>query len=169
MTRAPEMALPEVTIAVSEEEQSFVSIRRFGLMVGVTFSTLLALVAFTPLSEVYFRSLLGMTAELTSLARNGAAFALLMPLAMSFVTVSRGMLTSRHNTRPQAIAMVLELATLILVLAVGVGMLQLPGIAVATFGLSLALIIEALFLWLVLSRFPLLSKLFPSRARLSKS
>ncbi|HEY4718856.1 MAG TPA: hypothetical protein VIH14_07575, partial [Anaerolineales bacterium] len=70
---------------------------------------------------------------------------------------------------PQAIAMVLELATLILVLAVGVGMLQLPGIAVATFGLSLALIIEALFLWLVLSRFPLLSKLFPSRARLSKS
>jgi hypothetical protein len=162
MTRAPEMALPEVTIAISEEKNSFAAMRRFSLVVGVVASSLLALVSFTPLSQIYFRDVIGMTPELSAIARNGAAIALLMPLAMASVTVSRGMLTSRHNTRPQAIAMALELATLILVLSIGVGM-GLPGVSVAAFGLSVALLIEALFLWLVLKRFPLFFGLHRSK------
>ncbi|MEX2143928.1 MAG: hypothetical protein WD740_04980 [Anaerolineales bacterium] len=158
MTRAPEMALPEVTIAISEEKNSFIAMRRFALILGITSSTILALVSVTPISHFYFRSLLGMPEELSNIARNGAALALLLPLAMAFVMVSRGMLTSQHNTRPQAIAMALELATLILVLTIGIG-LGFPGVPVAAFGLSAAMLIEALFLWLVLKRFPLLSAL----------
>ncbi len=168
ITRAPELALPEVTIAVSEEKDSFAAIRRFGLAVGLTFCILLALVSFTPLSEIYFRDLIGTSAELANIARSGAALALLMPLAMSFVTVSRGMLIARHNTRPQAIAMLLELATLILVLTVGVG-LQLPGVPVAAVGLSAAMLIEATFLWLVLNKVSLTSGLRRLRASLAKT
>ncbi|HEX9595878.1 MAG TPA: hypothetical protein VF982_03280 [Anaerolineales bacterium] len=168
ISRAPEMALPEVTIAVSEEKDSFVAIRRFSLAVGLTFCLLLALVSFTPLSEVYFRDLIGTSGELASIARNGARFALLMPLAMSFVTVSRGMLIARHTTRPQALAMLLELATLVLALVIGVG-LQLPGIPVAAIGLSAALLIEAAYLWLVLNKISLSSGLQRLRASLSKT
>ena len=168
ITRAPEMALPEVTIAISEEKGAFTAIRRFSLAVGLTFCTLLGLVSFTPLSEVYFHNLIGTSSELTSIARSGAALALLMPLAMSFVTVSRGMLTSRRNTRPQAAAMVLELATLILILSIGVG-LQLPGVPVAAFGLSAALLIEATFLWLVLNKISLFSGLRRLRTSLLKT
>ncbi|HLE74081.1 MAG TPA: hypothetical protein VI688_07535 [Anaerolineales bacterium] len=168
ITRAPEMALPEVTIAISEEKGAFTAIRRFSLAVGLTFCTLLGLVSFTPLSEVYFHNLIGTSSELTSIARSGAALALLMPLAMSFVTVSRGMLTSRRNTRPQAAAMVLELATLILILSIGVG-LQLPAVPVAAFGLSAALLIEATFLWLVLNKISLFSGLRRLRTSLLKT
>ena len=150
ITRAPEMALPEVTIAVSEEKGAFTAIRRFGLAIGLVSCTLLALVSFTPLSEVYFHNLIGTSSDLTAIARAGAALALLMPLAMAFVTVSRGMLIARRNTRPQALAMLLELLTLIVILIIGVN-LQLPGVPVAAVGLSAALLIEGAFLWLVLS------------------
>jgi hypothetical protein len=168
ITRAPEMALPEVTIAISEMKNGFAAIRRFSLAVGLTFCFLLAMVSFTPLSEVYFRDLIGTSAELASIARSGAGFALLMPLAMSFVTVSRGMLIARHTTRPQAIAMLLELATLILVLTVGVG-LQLPGVPLAAVGLSAAMLIEATFLWFLLNKVSLTSGLQRLRTALLKT
>lgn len=149
ITRAPEMALPEVTIAISHERNSAAAMRRFSLAVGLTLCTLLGLVSFTPLSEFYFRGLLGMPADLASIAQTGARLALLMPLAMAFVSVSRGMLMARRNTRPQALAMILELATLVLVLIAGVTF-NWPGVPTAALGLTLALVIEAIFLWLVL-------------------
>jgi hypothetical protein len=78
-------------------------------------------------------------------------FAVLTPIALAFVSVSRGLLTATRRTQPQAVAMILELVTLALILIVGV-LLGLPGVAVAAFGMSAALIIEALYLWIVLRR-----------------
>lgn len=151
ITRAPEMALPEVTIAVSEEQESRAAVRRFGLAIGLAFSAVLALVSLTPLSAIYFEGLIGLSGPLASIARGGAVFALAMPLALSFVSVSRGLLTSQRNTRPQAVAMVLELVTLAAVLLAGVAF-AFPGVAVAAFGMSAAMVIEAIYLWFVLRR-----------------
>lgn len=151
ITRAPEMALPEVTIALNDERESQGALRRFAFGVGVTLMTFLALVAFTPLSEFYFHTLIGVTGNLSSIAKQGAVLALLMPLALSFVTTSRGLLTARRDTRPQAVAMVLELATLIIVLVIGVLSNQ-PGVPMAALGMSAAMIVEAIFLWVMLRR-----------------
>lgn len=149
IARSPEMALPEMTIALSEERQSQPAIRRFGLGVGLSLSVFLALVSFTPLSDVYFHNLIGVSPELARIAENGTGFALLMPLAMAFVSVSRGLLTSKRNTRPQALAMVLELATLTIILVIGTSF-GFPGVSTAAIGMTAALIIEAIFLWFVL-------------------
>jgi Na+-driven multidrug efflux pump len=149
ISRAPEMALPEVTIALSEDRQNHAAIRRFSLSVGIAFSLLLALISFTALSDLYFHTIIGVSEELARVAETGAALAILTPLALSFVSVSRGFLTAMRNTRPQAGAMLLELATLVIALLVGVAF-NLPGVPVAAFGLSAAMIIEAIYLWLVL-------------------
>lgn len=149
ISRAPEMALPEVTIAVSEEEGSQAQIRRFSLAVGLIFTVFLLLLSVTPLSEVYFGTLIGLSGRLGEIAQHGTQYAILTPLALAFVSVSRGLLTSQRHTQPQAWAMVLELVTLALVLLVGT-VLHLPGVAVASFGMSAALIIEAFYLWFVL-------------------
>ncbi|MCW5877041.1 MAG: hypothetical protein KIS85_09210 [Anaerolineales bacterium] len=151
ITRAPQMALPEVTIALSDEPGHQAAMRRFGLLVGLGCSLLLFVLSFTPLAESYFRGLIGVSAELAAVARDGARFGLLMPLAMASVTVSRGLLTARRNTRPQAIAMAVELAVLAAAVFAG-ARLGLPGVPVAAAGLTVALIIEAIQLALVLRR-----------------
>lgn len=163
ITRAPEMALPEVTIALNEERESQAAIRRFAFGVGLTLTVFLALVAFTPLSGVYFHSLIGVTTDLSSIAQQGAGLALLMPLALSFVTTSRGLLTAQRNTRPQAVAMVLELLTLVAVLVAGV-LLNQPGVSMAAFGMSAALVVEAIYLWIVLRGKPFARKAKPDDA-----
>jgi hypothetical protein len=151
ITRAPEMALPEVTIALNDEKESQAALRRFAFAVGISLMSFLALVAFTPISDFYFHTLIGVTGELSNIAKQGAVLALLMPLALSFVTTSRGLLTARRNTRPQAVAMVLELVTLTVVLIIGV-LLKQPGVPMAALGMSSAMIVEAIFLWIVLRR-----------------
>lgn len=149
ITRAPEMALPEVTIALNEEKESQSALRRFSFGVGAALTVFLILVAYTPLSDFYFHKLIGVTADLSSIARQGAGLALVMPLAMAFVTTSRGLLTARRKTRPQAVAMILELVMLVVVLLLGV-LLNQPGVPMAALGMTAALVVEAIFLWFVL-------------------
>ncbi len=149
ITRAPEMALPEVTIALNEEKESQTALRRFSFGVGATLMIFLILVAFTPLANFYFHTLIGVSSDLSGIARQGAGLALVMPLAMAFVTTSRGLLTARRNTRPQAFAMALELVTLGSVLVLGV-MFNQSGVPTAALGMTAALVVEAIYLWLVL-------------------
>ncbi|MEX1071735.1 MAG: hypothetical protein WEC37_03825 [Anaerolineales bacterium] len=148
VTRAPEMALPEVAIALNDEKESQTAIRRFALTVGVISCAFLALIGLTPLSHFYFETLIGLTPALASMAEAGARLALLMPLAMAFVAGSRGLLTAQHITRPQAVAIAVELVTLIIVLVIGVS-LGFPGVSVAAIAMTAALTTEAIYLGLV--------------------
>lgn len=143
--RSPSVALPEAVIALEEKAGSHAQLKRFALTVGIASSLLLALVAFTPLSNFYFQTLIGIDRELSAIAALGASFAILVPLAMSQVSVYRGLLTAQRITRPMALAMAGELLILSTVLALGIAM-DLPGVPVAAVGLTLALGSEALFL-----------------------
>lgn len=145
IVRSPSVALPEAVIALEEEPDSHQALKRFALAVGLGSSLLLGLVAFTRLSDAYFQTLIGLNAELAGIAALGAAFGLLTPLAMSQVSVYRGLLTAQRITRPMALAMAGELLILILVLFLGL-IWRLPGVPVAAVGLTLALGSEALFL-----------------------
>jgi hypothetical protein len=139
------MALPEVVIAHHDEPGSQAALTRFSYTVGLVCTGLLALVAFTPLSDVYFRTLIGVDAELALIAERGARLGVLLPLAMAAVCLARGLLTSRRITRPQAYAMALELAVLAAVLVASV-LLRWPSVPAAAAGLTLSMSAEALYL-----------------------
>lgn len=145
IVRSPAVALPEAAIALEEEAGSHPALKRFALGVGLSSTLLLGLVAFTPLSAFYFQTLIGVNAELAGIAALGAAFALLVPLAMAQVSVYRGLLTAQRITRPMALAMAGELLILSAVLALGL-IMEWPGVPVAAVGLTLALGSEAIFL-----------------------
>lgn len=145
ISRSLEMALPEVIIAHHDEPGSQAALTRFSYTVGLVCTGLLALVAFTPLSDAYFRTLIGVDAELALIAERGARLGVLLPLAMAAVCLARGLLTSRRITRPQAYAMALELAVLAAVLVASV-LLRWPSVPAAAAGLTLSMSAEALYL-----------------------
>jgi MFS family permease len=151
ISRAPEMALPEVVIALNDEKESKAAMRRFSLSVGLACSAFLALVSFTPLSHLFFQTLIGVSPDIAALAESGAGLALLMPLALAFVSVSRGLLTASRNTQPQAIAMLLELFVLCAILVLGV-VFGWPGVPTAAVGVTAALVAEAIYLGYVIRK-----------------
>ncbi len=145
ISRAVVVAIPEVVIAHHEIAGSQPALRRFSYNVGWACTLLLALVAFTPLSDVYFQTLIGVDMQLSLVAEAGARLGVLLPLMVAAVMLSRGLLTAQRNTRPLALSMVLELVVLSAVLIGGTA-LGLPGVPLAAAGLTLSLATEALYL-----------------------
>lgn len=145
ISRAVVVALPEVVIAHAEEPGSQPALQRFSYTIGLACALLLALVAFTPLSDFFFHTLIGVDTQLSTVAEAGARLGVLLPLAMAAVSLARGLLTARRNTRPQAYAMAVELVVLAGVLMTGIW-LGWPGVPTAAAGLTLSLATEAVYL-----------------------
>lgn len=146
ITRAPILALPEVVIALADEPGGAKALRDFSVRVGMAFSGVLGLIAFTPLAHGYFRTLMGVNEALASRAALGAQIGILLPLVYGFQSWLRGWLSARRATAPMTLAMVLNLLTLAGALFVGVT-LAAPGVALAALALTLAAGVETLTLW----------------------
>ena len=147
ITRSPALALPEVIIALIDENGSRQALRRFCLRVGLAGLVVLALLSFTPLAHFYFRTLIGVSEELASLAVQGARVAVTLPLLMAVQSWFRGVLTARRATPALTLAMVANLATMALTLFLGVT-LRAPGVALAGLALVLSTTVETTTLWL---------------------
>lgn len=139
LTRAPAIALPEVVIALYDEQENDTPLRTFSARVGVGLVVFLGLISLTPLSNFYFGELIGLPPRLAEIAVTGARLSLLLPLIAAALSHLRGELTAANTTLPITLGMVAELVVMTAILAVGL-FLQLPGIPVAvaayTFGMG---------------------------------
>ncbi|MCC7360409.1 MAG: hypothetical protein IT317_13080 [Anaerolineales bacterium] len=151
IARAPVLALPEVIIALIHEPGSRPALRKFTVGVGAACVAVLALLGFTPLGHVYFRSLIGVSEELAGLAITGAQVAFGLPMIVAWQSWYRGNLTAQRATPAITLAMVINLATLVAALAVGVA-LRAPGVALAATALTVSTLAETLALGVTFNR-----------------
>ena len=145
LTRAPAVALPEVVIALFDEQGKDRSIWQFSAKIGWIFSGVLAVLSFTPLSKIYFQTLIGVNQELSDLAVTGARIGLLLPIATAVISYYRGALTAQKKTMPVTFGMVAELAVVAGTLILGV-FLEAPGIPVAAIAMTAAMGVDGLVL-----------------------
>jgi hypothetical protein len=139
------MALQETTIAQAKDPRALAPLRGFTLLVAAATSGATALLAFTPLIDLYLRSVLGLAPELVGLARAGVQLALLLPALTAMSSWLRGLLAAAGSTEGVYWGMLINLVTNAVALVVGVT-LRLPGVPVAALGLTLAMAMEFLYL-----------------------
>lgn len=99
---------------------------RFAAVLALAASGGLALLAFTPLADVWFRGVSGLHPELAELARTPIRVAVLLPLLGVVLGLQRALLVQARNTGPITMATALEvtgIAVLFPVLGWGVGMM----------------------------------------------
>src|SRR5690606_36178959 len=120
ITRAPVVALPEVIIALIDENGSRAALRRFAINAGLACLAVLAALAFTPLGRFYFGDLIGVNDTLVQLATGGAQLGVLLPLAYALQSWFRGQLTAQRATAWLSVAMLANLLAMAVTLAVGV-------------------------------------------------
>jgi hypothetical protein len=146
VVRSPVMALPEVIIARMGAGAARSALRLFSVRAGLVCLAALALLAFTPLGAFYFGTLIGVDPSLTALAVAAIQMALFVPFVMALQNWFRGELTAARATPAVTMAMVVNLATMLLVLAWGVAY-RVPGVRLAGLALSLSVSAETLTLW----------------------
>lgn len=132
--RSMGLAYQDVAIALMGDRLERLSeVSRFGGTLGLATSAALALVAFTPLSHVWFVTISGLPPELAAFALTPTALLVPLPALSVLLSFQRATLVQTRRTRPITIASVVEVGTVALsfmLLGWGVGL----GGATAAFG-----------------------------------
>lgn len=113
------------------------SLARFGLGLAMAASGGLALVAFTPLSAVWFETVSGLPAELAALARVPTRVLVLLPALSVILAFQRAILVQQRTTPPITAATLLEvlaIAALFPVFGWGVGLMGVTAATAAFLG-----------------------------------
>jgi len=120
LLRSTGFAYNEVVVALLGVPGARPVLRRFALLLGLGTSAVLALIAFTPLSTLWFREVSGFDPDLAALCRVAVALAILMPAYQALQSWYQGRLVHARRTRgvTEAVALYATVATLALVVAV---------------------------------------------------
>jgi hypothetical protein len=122
--RSMGLAFQDVAIALMGDRfESLPELRRFGVGLGLAVSGGIALVAFTPLSDLYFITISGLTPELTAFALTPARIVVPMPALSVLLSTQRAILVEGRRTRFITVASAIEIvAVASIFVALGWGM-----------------------------------------------
>jgi len=107
--RALGLSYQEVAIALMGRQHEHArELGRFALTLGLASSAGLALVALTPLADVWFGTISGLSPELVGFAITPTIILIPLPLMSVLLSFQRGILVVGHTTRPITWATVIE-------------------------------------------------------------
>lgn len=128
MLRSLGFALNEVVVALLDRAGAYLALRRFALLLAVILLTITSLIAFTPLSQLWFGKISGLDTELLQLATLGFSFALLWPALDVVRNLLQGVVVHGRRTAPVSESMVVFLVASGALLALGTVWQVLPAL-----------------------------------------
>ena len=158
--RAIGLSYQEVAIALlGENRGNYLKVRNFAIVLGVSTSVALSLIAFTPLSRVWFQDLSGLSDLLTNFADLPLQIMAIFPALTVLIGFQRSVLIVTRVTNPISIATAIEAIGIFSVLLLAMLYFPLPGVVAA----SIAYVIGRLMAIVALQRplRPQLKKMIP--------
>ena len=153
--RAIGLSYQEVAIALlGENRDNYLKVRNFAVILGISTSICLSLIAFTPLSKIWFRDLSGLSDLLTNFATLPLQIMAIFPALTVLICFQRSILIVTRVTNPISISTAIEAVGIFSVLLLAMLYFPLPGIVAA----SIAYVIGRLLAIAALQR-PLTSQL----------
>jgi O-antigen/teichoic acid export membrane protein len=126
------LSYQDATIALlGKRLEHFPELARFGMSLGLLASAGLALIAFTPLATVWFSTISGLSAELSSLAIVATRVLVPLPAISVLLSFQRAILIQGRRTRPITVATAIEVAAIAVLFVAGAWGLGLVGVTAA--------------------------------------
>lgn len=144
LVEAPVIMLLAASTTLSRDWESYVSLRRFTLGLGLSMTAVHALVAFTPLYDFVVNQLIGAPAVIVEPGRLGLRLVTPWTFMIAIRRFQQGVLIRGGRSRSVGLGTLLRLMTYLVVLACGSAWTDLPGAALAATGAALAVTVEAL-------------------------
>lgn len=146
LARSGGVALQEVVVALLADLQSYQALRRFSYTLALALTTFMAVVTLTPLANLWFRGVAGLSPELAALARQGALMLVLVPGLTALISWQRGALIHFGRTGAITIATVVNILVLLAAVLAGSRLLPFPGVITAALALTASLAAEVTYL-----------------------
>lgn len=130
--RSMGLSYQEVLIAlVGDRKQNYPLLRNFAVFLGSAVTLLVGIIAFTPLAEIWFVKVSGLTTDLADLAYLPLKLLILLPALSVLLSFQRSTLVVAGKTRPISIATGIELVTILVVLLICVASFNMIGVIAA--------------------------------------
>lgn len=127
------LSFQEVNIAlIGRERQNYTILKNYAFYLGVVLTFMVMLVAFTPLADLWFINVSGLTTELADLSYLPFRIMILMPALTVMLNYQRSLMVINGTTGPISVATAIELAGIIAVLFVSVVYYNLIGVVAAS-------------------------------------
>jgi hypothetical protein len=131
--RSMGLSYQEVNIAlIGERKQNYMVLRNFAIYLGLLVTILISFLAFTPLADLWFVNISGLSLELANLSYLPLKIMILLPALTVLLNFQRSLLIVNGTTGPISIATAVELIAIIVVLLVCVIFLNLIGVVAAS-------------------------------------
>jgi hypothetical protein len=130
--RALGLSYQEVVIALMGKDfEHYDELRRFAMALGIATSGAMALIAFTPLADVWFQTISGLSPELASFAIIPARILAPFPALSVLLSFQRGLLVQGRYTGPITGATIIEVAGIAVAFVAFSNGLHLVGVTAA--------------------------------------
>ncbi len=118
--RALGLSFQDAAIALlGRDNEHFPELARFGAGLGLAATAGLAAVAFTPLADVWFVTISGLSRELADFALTPTRILVILPALSVLLSFRRAILMQSRVTRPITVATMIEVTTIAVLFAVG--------------------------------------------------
>lgn len=126
------LSFQEVGIALmGEGSENYYKLRNFAAMLGVFVVACLGILAATPLANLWFEGVSGLSAELAEFAESPLLIMVIMPALTILISFQRAVMVNFRKTKPVTIATGIEISGMVIVLLITIHSLNLIGIIAA--------------------------------------
>ena len=141
------LSFQEVVVALlGEQKEGYQQLKIFAERLAFILAGMLVIIAFTPLSDFWFKSVSGLTDYLADIASEPLMIMSFFPALTVLVCFQRGTLVSVKNTRPITYGTAIEFITIIVVLFIAIKYFDAIGAVAATVSFVLGRIAANLYL-----------------------
>ena len=131
--RALGLSYQEVIIAkVGEDKSGLIPLRNFALLLGGLLSFVLIFISFTPLADIWFEGVSGLSVVLSEFAKIPLKILAIIPALTLLISFQRALLVTRRNTKPITWGTAIEFSVIVLAMFLAVKMFSFVGAIAAT-------------------------------------
>ena len=141
------LSYQEVNIAlIGNQRQNYRPLRNFAAYMGVAVTVLITILAFTPLADLWFVNVSGLSQELADMSYLPLKIMILLPAFTVLLNYQRSLLLINRTTGPISAATAIELISIIAILLVCTVFLNMTGVVAAAIAFTVGKGISTLYL-----------------------
>jgi Na+-driven multidrug efflux pump len=145
--RALGLSYQEVIIAlIGEKKEKFKPLLNFAIVMAAILVSVLALFAFTPLSDFWFITVSGLSESLADFAHLPLMIMFFFPALTVLISIQRGVLVAARNTKPITGGTITEFVTIVITMMILISNINLVGAVAAVIALIMGRLASNIYL-----------------------
>lgn len=141
------LSYQEVVVAlIGAKGEGYEQLKKFGAGLAIVLAGTLTIIAYTPLADLWFKGVAGLTDELADFAKFPLMIISVFPMLTVLVSFQRAILVSNKSTKPISVGTLAEFIGIIIVLFISIKYFYLVGAVAATMSFMIGRILANVYL-----------------------